>query len=126
MLAEAQSRTKAALDSMAAAQADGRQLQQQLHLLVSGLAPLVCLDNSLQHALTSADNTESFSLCLQQLLQQVCSHALHTQVTVCLSKVSTSCSGGSCLLHAWARMHCCMFSCLAIIEGETGPESMAK
>lgn len=72
MVAEAQRETRSALESLAAAQADGRQLQQCLGLLVGGLAPLISLDNSTQHALTSCESADSFSLYLQQLLQQVC------------------------------------------------------
>lgn len=82
-VAEAQSHTSAALESLAAAQAEGRQLQQQLSLLVGGLGSLVSLDNSLQHALTTCESADSFNVYLQQLLQQVCT--LPTLVPALLS-----------------------------------------
>lgn len=74
VVADAQRETRSALDSLAAAQADGRQVQQCLGLLVGGLAPLISLDKSTQHALTSCESAESFNLYLQQLLQQVCAY----------------------------------------------------
>lgn len=79
-MAESQGQTRAALDSLAAAQADARQLQQQLGLLVGGLGPIIALDNSLQHALTTCDSTDSFNVYLQQLLQQV-----YTPVLCCIT-----------------------------------------
>ena len=77
-VADAQRETRSALDLLAAAQADERQLQQCLGLLVGGLAPLISLDNSTLHALTSFESADSFNVYLQQLLQQVCVLSLET------------------------------------------------
>jgi hypothetical protein len=68
---QAQMQKRAALESLASAEADAALQRQLLTQLVGGLAGMVPLGSSLQHVLAHCESPEALAAALQQLQKQV-------------------------------------------------------